>query len=212
MRRLLILIVVVVTLLFPVAVFPEARSYLRGFTEQFTSSPVNWGVIKGRWTYGGGYIKGTPVTSNSWSNVYFKSGTYSTLDYMVKMRRTGCSTCSTGLAVRGGGSVYADGSWSNGVFFVYSNNGYFAIFKKISGRTTMLKNWSPSSKIVNGGWNTIRVTAAGNTYKLYINNAFMAQVIDSSRTIGSVGIHMYSSTISGNAVQADWAFLTTTVR
>lgn len=212
MRRFLILFVVASTLLFPVAAFPQARSFLRGFTEQFTSNPVNWGVIKGRWTYGGGYIRGTPVTSNAWNNVFFRSGTYSTLDYSVKMRRTGCATCSTGVAVRGGGSVYSDGSWSNGVYFMYSNSGYFVIFKTVAGRSTILKNWSPSSRIVNGGWNTIRVTAVGNTYKMYINNMFMAQVVDPSRTTGSVGIHMYSSAVSGNSVQVDWALLTTNVR
>ena len=212
MRRLLILFVVASTLLFPVAAFPEARSFLRGFAEQFTKAPVNWGYTSGRWTYGSGFVYGRSVTNNSWSGFVFTSATYPTLDYAVKMKRAGCVTCSVGVTVRGSGPVAADGTWANGVHFLYANNGYFLIYKTVSGRSTILKNWSPSSKIVNGGWNTIRVTAVRNTYKMYINNAFVAQVIDSSRTNGYVGMQMFSSTASGNLLTVDWAILKTTVR
>jgi hypothetical protein len=212
MRRLLILFIVASTLLFPVAAFPQARSFLRGFAEQFTSNPVNWGVAKGRWTYGGGYVYGTPVANNTWSSIAFNPAVYQTLDYTVKLKRAGCLTCSTGVTVRGSGPIASNGTWANGVHFMYSNDGYFVIFKTVGGRITILKNWSPSSRIVNRGWNTIRVTAVRNTYKMYINNTFVTQVIDSSRTNGYVGIQMFSNTVSGNSMQVDWALLTTTVR
>jgi hypothetical protein len=212
MRRLLILFVVASTLLFPVAAFPEARSFLRGFAEQFTNYPTNWGILKGKWSYGSGYLYGAPAASNSMSVIYFKQATYATLDYSVKMKRVGCPGCATGLIVRGNGPVYSDGTLGNGLYFVYSNNGYFNIFKMVNGRFTQLRNWSPSSRIVNGGWNTIRVTAVRNTYKMYINNAFVTQVIDSSRSNGVVGVTMYSSTISGNSMLIDWALLTTNVK
>lgn len=212
MRRLLILFVVALTLLFPVAAFPQARSFLRGFTEQFTNYPANWGYTKGNWSYGGGYIKGTPEANNSWSALLFTEATYGTLDYSVKMKRTGCNTCSVGVTVRGSGPILANGTWANGVHFMYANNGYFTIFKTVGGSTTILKSWTSSTRIVNGGWNTIRVTAVRNTYKMYINNLFVAQVIDSSRVSGYVAIQMFAPTISGNSVTADWALLTTTVR
>ena len=212
MRRLLILFVVASTLLFPVAAFPEERSFLRGFTEQFTSNPVNWGVAKGRWTYGGGYIYGTPTVRDAFNSVFFTQALYSTLDYTVKMRRQGCSSCTNGIIVRGSGPVMSDGLWANGMYFVYSNRGNFVIYKMVGGRPTILKGSTPSNRIVNGGWNTIRVTAVRNVYKLYINNAFVTQVSDASRTNGYVGVQMYSDQVSGNLLTVDWAILKTTVR
>lgn len=212
MRRLIVVFIVVSALLFPVAAFPQARSFLRGFAEQFTNAPVNWGIVKGKWTYGGGVLSGRPVANNTWSGIAFTPAVYSTLDYTVKMKRAGCVTCSVGITVRGNGPVAADGTWANGVHFLYANNGYFVIYKTVSGRATILKNWTPSSRIVNGGWNTIRVTAVRNIYKLYINNAFVTQVVDSSRTNGYVGLQMFSPTVSGNVVTVDWALLTTNVK
>jgi hypothetical protein len=212
MRRLLILFVVALTLLFPVAAFPQARSFLRGFTEQFTNYPANWGVSKGRWTYGGGYIYGAPTVGDTFNSVFFSQGLYSTLDYSVKMRRQGCSACTNGVIVRGGGPIMSDGLWANGMYFVYSNRGSFVIYKMVGGYPTILKGSTPSNRIVNGGWNTVRVTAVGNMYKMYINNGFVTQVIDSSRTNGVVGITMYSPSTSGNSMLIDWALLTTTVR
>ncbi|MFN5059888.1 MAG: hypothetical protein ACK5GU_08225 [Chloroflexota bacterium] len=212
MRRLLILFVVALTLLFPVAAFPQARSFLRGFAEQFTNYPTNWGIINGKWSYGSGYLYGAPTASDSMTAVYFKPAGYATLDYSVKIKRVGCAGCATGIIVRGNGPVYSDGMLGNGLYFMYSNNGYINIFKMVNGRFTQLRNWSPASRIVNGGWNTVRVTAAGNMYKMYINNGFVTQVIDSSRTNGVVGITMYSPSTSGNSMLIDWALLTTTVR
>jgi hypothetical protein len=211
MRRLLILGVITLTLLFPVAAFPEARSFLRGFTEQFTRSASNWGISTGRWSYGGGVLTGLPAANNTWTSLYFWPTQYSTLDYTVKMKRTGCNTCSVGITVRGSGPIGSDGEWAGGIHFVYANNGHFIIYKTVGGRAIILKNWSRSSRIVNGGWNMIRVTALRNTYKMYINNAFVAQVSDFSIFNGYVGIKMFAPTIRGNSVTVDWAVLNTTV-
>jgi hypothetical protein len=211
MWRVLILCVAVLTLLFPVAAFPQARSFLRGFTEQFTSSASNWGISTGRWSYGGGVLTGLPAANNTWTSLYFWPTRYSALDYTVKMKRTGCNTCSLGIIVRGGGPLDAAGDWANGMHFVYTNGGYFTIYKTVNGRSTILRYWSHSGGIINNGWNMIRVTAVRNTYRMYINNVFVAQFIDFSRVNGYVGIKMFAPTIRGNSVIVDWAILNTTV-
>jgi hypothetical protein len=43
---------------------PARAGYLSTFNEQFSGYPSNWTVFRGRWTYGGGVVRGMGMAVN----------------------------------------------------------------------------------------------------------------------------------------------------
>ena len=172
--------------------------YANGFNEQFNGYPSNWTIFSGSWLYGGGTVRGIGRTNDS-GEIYFKQAAYSNFDYQVRMKRTGCSNCSNQLTFRDSGT--------NAGFFGYSNNGYYFISAKFGSSYPFWKNWTRSSAIVNGGYNTLRVIATRNTYVFLINNKTVSTMVKSGLSSGVVGVRHFSFVPSGNYLDVDWAVL-----
>lgn len=172
--------------------------YTNGFNEQFSGNPSNWTIFSGSWLYGGGTVRGIGRT-NDFGEIYFKQAAYSNFDYQVRMKRTGCATCSNTLTFRDTGT--------NAGYFGYSKDGYYYIGAKFGSSYPMWKNWTPSSAIVKGGYNTLRVVATGNTYVFLINNKTVSTMVKSGLSSGVVGVRHYSIVSGGNYLDVDWAVL-----
>lgn len=110
-------------------------------------------------------------------------------------------------------SLSSGRDWNSAYYFGYARNGYYDIWKCVSGSCTALQNWTYTSAIFKGSaWNILRVTASGSTLKFYINGTLVWTGTDTSLTTGHVGIDMYrDGTSTGNILYVDYATLTTTV-
>jgi len=199
-RIVVMALVIVFTQTAPASAAPRslARDYPAGFNEQFTSSASNWAVVSGRWSYGGGLLRGNGV-KNGFSKVMFSKATYANFDYMVKMRRTGCPNCSNELVFR---------STSLGaVYFAYNNMGSYTVYSCSTSVCTTWKKWTATTAIIQGGYNVLRVVTVGSTYQFYINNKLMTQGTATGFSSGSVGMDFFSWVTAGNYLDVDYAIL-----
>lgn len=203
LRRVFVLAMIVMSVaLLPASAQANAvvspRDYPSGFNDQFTNSASNWGIVAGRWSYGGGVLRGNGI-KNGWSKVVFSKSTYANFDYMVKMRRTGCSNCPNQIILR---------NTTNGaVYFGYDNTGWYRVYACSGGSCTTWKNWTATTAIIRGGYNVLRVVAIRDTYQFYINNKLMTQGRASGFTSGFVGIDFFSWVTAGNYLDIDYAIL-----
>ena len=172
--------------------------YANGFNEQFNGYPSNWTIFSGSWLYGGGTVRGIGRT-NDFGEIYFKQAAYSNFDYQVRMKRTGCAGCINNVTFRDTGT--------NAGYFGYNNNGFYSIEAKIGSYYYKWRNWTPSSAIVKGGYNTLRVVAKGNSYVFLINNKTVSTMVKSGLSSGVVGVELYSVVSGGNYLDVDWAVL-----
>ncbi|MFN7471375.1 MAG: hypothetical protein ACK5S9_06970 [Roseiflexaceae bacterium] len=204
LRRVFVFAVFVVSVaLLPASaqanVVVSPRDYPSGFNDQFTNSASNWGIIAGRWTYGGGVLRGNGI-KNGWSKAVFSKATYANFDYMVKMRRTGCSNCPNQIILR---------NTTNGaVYFGYDNTGWYRVYGCSGGRCVTWQDWTATTAIIPGGYNVLRVVAVRETYQVYINNRRVTQGRATGYTSGSGGLTFFSWVTAGNYLDIDYAILT----
>ncbi len=156
----------------------------------FTSPPwTAWQGTSGSW-----FVVGTPP--NDWFYTQgvpgkFASaaypGSFSNLDYEVKLFRYGCSWCAHGIDIRGTpGSP--DGGWMNAYQFEINRNGYFSVWRGVNDTWTALQYWTYSPFIAKGdNWNTMRVVMVGSNMSLYVNGVLIWTGSDTQLTSGQVG-------------------------
>ena len=178
------------------------------FFSDFNTNMDGWGEVRGNWWIAAGKVLKTEGLSDLLASVYYQDSNFANLRYQVKMKRaaTGCTSCATGILIRGG--IQPLGSkdvWNKGYFFVYSNSGNYWVIEISGGVMTPLVPMTPSTAINMGGWNTLRVDAIGSGLKFYINNTLVYCSTDITHTIGKIGIAIYNDNSAGNALFVDWA-------
>jgi hypothetical protein len=175
------------------------------FDSQFTTNAAGWTPLNGSWiiTSSGWYR--TPGIPNMFVTS-MRSANYSTLTYLVRMKRNGCGDCSNIIFFRGNPTPLSNGTWHNGYIFVYTNTGYFLIGRELNGVFTVFVDWTFSPAIT-GTWNILKVTANGNFLQFYINNVRVAFGNFSGHNTGKVGIGLYRDATAGNVLFVDWAKL-----
>ena len=184
---------------------------LTGFYSPFTSDRTGWVVHKGTWTLSN-YNYLTTVGVAGKASTISHINDYATLTFEVRMKRAGCVGCANTLAIRGNPVLDTVGWWKTEYTFDYTNSGLFSVWRDYNGTYTALKNWTSTSTIDQGGWNTLKVTANGSTLKFYINGTLVWSGVDSTYGSGRVGIGMYrNATSTSNKLWLDWAQLTTVV-
>ena len=182
-----------------------------GFYSPFTSDAAGWIAHKGAWTLESSTYLTTLGVSGKAATISHVND-YTTLTFEVRMKRAGCSGCANVLAIRGDPVLDTVGWWKTEYTFDYTNSGLFSVWKDNNGTYTALKNWTSTTAINQGGWNTLKVTANGSTLKFYINGILVWTGSDSAYSNGRVGIGMYRNTTStGNKLYVDWAQLTTSI-
>jgi len=180
-----------------------------GFDSQFNGSATGWEVHSGAWAVDSAFYS-TPGVANFWSSASYVS-TFTDFDYQAQLWRYGCNTCSNHLAIRG--TPYPLGTnhnWYSYYIFQYTRDGYYSIWKRIDGGTSVaLQNWTFTSAInTYDAWNTLRVIASSGSFYFYINDILVWIGTDTSLIAGRAGVGMYQSVDStGNYFYVNWATL-----
>ena len=84
--------------------------------------------------------------------------------------------------------------------FGYTNSGGYAIFARDKSNVLyQLQPWTYSSAIIDGGWNTLKVTSSDATFKFYINGTKVVTVNNPTPTLnkGYVAFMSYLGDIPG---------------
>ncbi|MEI7848305.1 MAG: C1 family peptidase [Chloroflexota bacterium] len=188
-------------------VYSALRSFkvVNGFSSSFTNSSTGW--VKGSggsWVQTASSIYTTGAASKYSSLRYNQS--FSNFTYQARMMRVSSGTSASGMVVRGTPTFGADYNWASGYQFMYNQQGNFAVYRRVSGVTTVLKTWTPSSAILKNGWNTLKVVADGNYLRYYINNVLVWSGTDTVLKTGQVGLWMVRGT-TAEKFDVDWATL-----
>ena len=196
------------------------------FNYSFDSVSTPWKPVNGTWTLGSGggisYLA-SPGAANSYASIQYPRA-YGDLTFQARVFRkqsaacvdqaTQTLLCWSGLFIRGNPANPAPGGrwWQPSYEFNYDNDGYFAVFKNLAnGQYVRVKDWTFTSAINKGGWNTLKVIAVNNSLKFYINNVRVFTGFDPSFRIGRVGIELYTyGPMRGNKLYVDWAKLSNT--
>jgi hypothetical protein len=181
-----------------------------GFDYQFTDANSGWIPQAGAWTVNGGMMGSPGIPNASASASYWQS--FSNLDYAVRMRRTGCSSCANRILVRGEPlPLQAGRDWLSYYSFQYRNDGLYSVFKRVNGAASVaLQDWTTSPAEIDPlGYNLLRVVANGASLSFYINGTLVWDGVDADLSNGNVGIGMYRDDYSaGNRLDVDYAILT----
>lgn len=182
-----------------------------GFYSPFTGDALGWAVHKGLW-----YLENSDFFTTTGAAGYIASishtGDFSTFTYEARMRRDGCAANANALAIRGNPTLDSSGWWNTEYTFDYSNTGYFGVWRDYYGTYATLRDWTYSSAIIQGGWNTLKVKASGPNLYFYINDTLVWSGTDTTYASGQVGIAMYRGPSCANdKLWVDYAKLDTTV-
>jgi pectate lyase len=178
------------------------------FVSDFNSNMDGWSKVRGNWWIAAGRVLKTPGIPNALASIYYQDANFANLRYQVKMKRAaaGCTTCATGIIIRGGIlPLGADELWNQGYLFVYSNAGRVGVYKFDGGVLYALLGWTDSAAVVPNGWNTLRVDAIGAGLEFYVNNTMVYCGTDTTYAVGKIGIAMYNDASPDNALFVDWA-------
>ena len=179
------------------------------FNHNFNNNHPGWKTITGTWIHiNNAYYKSAGVADN-WASIQYRNA-YENGAFQARMKRTGCSSCSNGIIVRGESLPLASFSrWDRGYLLNYTNNGNFSIWRMEGGTETALVGWTTSSAINKDAWNVLKVVFSGSTLRFYINGTLVANISDSLYNKGYLGIGFYRDLEStGNRLLIDYAKLT----
>lgn len=180
------------------------------FTSAFDGSMTDWSRFGGgTWNTAATYIY-TEGANDAWSSIYRStSSAFRNFDYKVRMKREDTDgTPANCLAFRMGTRLLAANDWVPGYKFCYYDDSTFVVLRKNSaGSMSILHYYEGTLAIDPGGWNVLRVYAVGDRFNFYINNTWVAEVIDPTFTIGRVGISMYKVGSHENTLKVDYARL-----
>lgn len=165
------------------------------------------------------FLAGDPPTYYTWyGNNYTWASTgynalYKNIDFTVRIAREGSSNYSSGIIVRGVPTLRSDKDWKTGYQFLYTNDGYYSVWKRVNGALYRMLDWTsidvPGSYINSNDYNTLRVVASGSYLEFYINGTRVAHGTDSSITAAGVaGVISYVGYWSDDYLTLDTASIT----
>lgn len=180
----------------------------KGFKSEFTVNANKWQPWYGTWTLNTnkGRMQSEGVPGN-YSSMYFEEGFYN-FEYTVKMKRKTNLLSQNSIIINGNpGPMSFDGSWDDGIYFSFANNGDWLLMTRINGDATILQEWTLDPAINKYGWNELRVVVNRPFVDLWINGTYLGWFVINNPNGPLVGVSM----TSGGADQSllvDYARLT----
>jgi len=180
---------------------PWKRFYVSNpFVANFTNSLDDFRVKSGTWNKSSTamYTDGTPW---QFSSIYHKGSIYDDITFTARIKREYDQHYANFLAIRTGVKVNPGDSdiyWS--YMFGYSNDGYYSIWARDKANLLYeLQPWTYSSAIIDGGWNTLKVTSSDATFKFYINSTKVVTINNPTPTLnkGYVAFMSYLADVPG---------------
>jgi hypothetical protein len=180
-----------------------------GFNSQFSSDATGWSRVTGVWTVNSGLYQTAGLT-NKFTSAKQKN-VYTTFTYTVKLKATGCVSCSHGVIFLGNPTTLTStGYWKNGFVVFITNNQYRLIGYLKNGTFKAIRGWEADNRI-NKDWNVITIQHNKETGYTKINlnkdniyNGYLQQF-----SSGQVGVGYYQDDIR-SSLYIDYATLTTT--
>jgi hypothetical protein len=201
--------------------FNSEAFHMGGFNSQFNGNVDGWEAQQGADWYDDSNTLYTSGEPDGWSSVNY-DGTFKDFDYSARVKRDGGIyddgtyywAPANSIYLRMGDSHYTDDGWFPGYRFTYydfQDLGFQATYVisklGVDGSYKIIKHASTSA-IVEGDWNTLRVSVSGSTFHFYINDHLIYTFSDSTFKTGSVGMGMYDmSGGDSTTFSADWAVL-----
>lgn len=192
----------------PTRVFLPIIDRRAGFESDFNGTSGSWTPVVGSWWVDASYYNGYSA-SNAFSTAYYAAAQFANLDYRARLRRTGCSSCSNVIIIRGVVQPLSGISfWGTGISLQYTNNGWYSVWAQNAGGGEFpLAEWATTGAVIQGeNWNELRVVANGSGLTFYINGNLVWSGSTSIVNPGYVGLGFYSN-YSGDMLYVDWAKL-----
>jgi len=179
-----------------------------GFYSNFNSGSFGWEVVSGEWliTQNNYYTAFAP--EYQWASIS-RWDLYKDVYFEAMMKREGSIYSPNALILRGTVEPLGDDGWNSEYSFLYSNAGYFSVYKIVDGVETSLTDdlWYYSDAINQNGWNKLTVASIGENLFFHINDTYVWGGTDSDLAEGTVGLEMYHSEYdaSNTKILVDWA-------
>jgi hypothetical protein len=159
-----------------------------------------WSPVYGTWTLNSGDYEGLAVVNKAGTIKH--ADTYTSVTLKATMQRTGGGdNYANFIYVRGTPTLDGDGFWRYGYYFAYKNDNYFIIGKDVNGVFTPLTTWEHYSNINSSQPVTLQIDANGSALQFWINGTPVMWGLDSSLTVGQVGIGYYRDSISSSQLE-----------
>lgn len=193
---------------YKIANFRQIPQPVSFYSDMNTSHP-GWGTVNGTWKHVHGKYYMSKGATNKYVSIKYTESNVRRGTYSVRMKRTGCRGCANGLIIRGKPKLRTTArTWVNGYYFLYKNDGSFSVWEINGRKQTPLKQWTYTSAIKKGLWNTLKVVFKFNKMTFYINGKRVAIVKDGSFPTGKLGITFFSNGVSkSNKLLVNWATL-----
>jgi len=145
-----------------------------GIWSEFNGDATGWWIPNDDstlWYLDSNFVYTDGPTDGSFFTSLYNEGTYDNLVYSADFYRSGNSGWANTLLIRGNpATLDADGAWTNGYLFHYSDGGFYTVWKMVNGVQTALQSWTYTSAIVTGpAWNTLTAWAQGDQLWFSIN-------------------------------------------
>jgi hypothetical protein len=179
-----------------------------GVNSTFNVDKKGWKAVNGTWAQAApGYLIGGPQTIGGWYGAFQKNFTWDFI-YQVKMKRPTGTTSANSIIFWGTPLVDTNdqNQWYQGVYFQYADNGYWAIWKSVSGNWEFVQPWTSISTIHPNDWNTLTVVVQYPYEYFYLNGGYLGWLNITSPSTGYAGVGFYSSS-STDTLQVDKATL-----
>eukprot|EP01084_Bolivina_argentea_P131907 232773_1 len=137
------------------------------------------------------------------------SSTLQWRDYKIEVVinfQSGTGTAGITFRTNGAGSSYLQGSTYN--LYIYKTDNTVKLATVVNGYNG-ISAWtiliSEPLTITDGGTYTLRAEISDNYIRCYVNNKFIAHVIDNSYSSGSIGLQAWQSTVSFTSLRIMFA-------
>lgn len=173
----------------------------------FDADPVfkNWMQFISTWYWlpAKGQIKtyGTLSSRTTLLHTYLMSN----FEYTVRMKRKVATYNPNFILIYGYPTpMAADGSFYDGLYFQYANDGSYYVYQRVDGVNYQLVGWTESDAIVPYGWNELKVLGNLPYVDLWINGTYLGWV-ELNGGAGNVGFGMLT-TVADSPLLVDWAY------
>lgn len=163
-----------------------------GFVSTFNVDKVGWKYVNGAWSrVAPGYIK-APGEDDRLYSAFQKNYTWDFV-YQVKMKRTTSLNDANAIIFWGYPTLEVDYEWTNGIYFQYTNNQSFAIWKNVNGTWSWIQGWTTSTTIRPYEWNTLSVVVMYPQIYFFINGRYIGWYSITAPSVGWAGVSFYGS-------------------
>jgi hypothetical protein len=179
------------------------------FYSSFNGSKAGWQAIgTSVWHTNDTTLYTYPEHAGDYSAIYNTNGMYTDFTYSASFKSKGLALLDQFLVFRAGTHINpVNGDWFPAYVFGITGEYMVGVFKiDETGDYFVIHNWDGLGPI-NTGYNTLKVTAKGDSFRCYLNGVLVVSFTDDDFPRGLVGLKAYKDFETNNAFIVDWAMM-----